>query len=975
MPNLNPITQLPEVEEPAEYSGMDKFSAGLALQNPYSAYFHPSYVPFEHHEVVEGYEPFDDPQTEGYPREMFVGSMSSGETTERIERTKSNQSLLQVSQGGIGFVGEMFGAVFNPNVLAPAFLSGGTSIYGMVAAEMAGESINEMFLHSQQPLRTKIESAINIGLVGVFSYGLGRVTGYGTTPRLEGAPPGPRVVVEDGPWEGDRSIGAAMTSEAGGEAPVAFKDAPQEGAGEVKSTGLFGKIVSKTSPAGDIIHNSPSLKAKLITQRLVDTVYRYEPGKKVPISVESAVKQAEGDIASMTGIASSQYKAYKEAGGIESRKVFHEMVSDAMRNGDVHEISQAVEVARFFRKFDQKYFNDAVRLGMYGTDPPKLKGAKSHLQRVFDRQKVLEGYPSLKRLIAGKIMTRLMNNDNYILVKYFDEKLGFDEYRAIHAKHLPEVEEAFGKVKVVAGDELEDFSEEALGEAAIGIARSVIHRMLGGDVSDVTAINHLVPEAGSLHERTLGWISDAELKPYLESDALTTMAITARQMTRSIEMTREFGSIDMKAAIRSIENEYDELIDAAKTGNERKKLNARRVKDIKNIKGMRDLVLGTYGKPKDPTSAFVRFGLISRSLAMLSYGANITSSSLSDLVSPALRYGLRPFNEGLRVLTSNTSKEYIQYVQRLGIAVESVTNQRASALAEMAFTNKFAHTSMRMFGKYTGLNLLTDVSQALNAIGTSNMWIKWMTDMGKVSKKNRQKLLDVGIDNKLAKEITNQIKMYGKKSGDVTMPESHLWRSKQGKLAARAFENALRKEVNTTSLIPGKGDIPLALKTEAGKFFAMFTSFLLSSQQRWILAGVQRADAEWLTGMLMLSATGMMVSAGKYAAFGKDVSDKEPIDWILDGMDRGGALGLFALPIGWIRLGFDDSTPSRYIGKSATEQLLIPPGIKYAERLITPMIKVMRGEELSDSDSWNMIKAIPLANTFHAVDIMRQAAE
>lgn len=969
MSNLDLITGF-DLPEPDNRDTIDKLSAGMALQNPISRYFDYDYVPTEEFAPEEGYNPLDDPSISQYDPMLFVDSKSPKQTQNIVEQIKANQRLLRRASGAGGTVGEVLGVLGNPILTVPAILTGGTSLSTTIATEVGAEILNERILHSQQPLRTKTESLINIGAVGGITAIGGRIGKRGITSDtyVQRKAPG-AVPDEGGMYVPVESIEARRSASV-----VADDVATASGEGMVRPgmLGKVGDIVTKFSPAGDVLSLSPSKEAKSVVERLVEVPYRFKSEKAVEQSVETAIKQAEGDWASMKHFFDDQYMAYRKSGGNLSVEDFDKEVARAMRNGDVHDVGQIQAVARQFRKFDDNYFEQAVKLGLYGDVPPRLVGSKSHLQRIYNRNAIAKNRQLLIGMLKSKISRGLMRQKDHIIVKYYDENIEALSYRFVHEDQINTIRSRHPDAEVFSYNDIARGGADAIDELSTKAANSTVNRMLGGDPVDIANIESIVPRAGSLHERTLSILSDKELEPFLNNNALDVMSTTSRQMYREIEMGKMFhGDRNLKHAISRITNEYDELMSKAVDEKQLEKLQARKAKDIRTVQSLRDIIMGTYGIPKDPTSAIVNAGRGLRIMAMLTYGANITSSSLSDLVAPSLRYGLRPFSKGMKVVFSGMRPEYIKTVQRMGIAVESITSARAAAFAEMAFNTRRGHKALHAFGKWTGLNGFTDFSQAMNAISTSEMWQGWFKKYAKISVKNKKKLLDVGIDEKWAARINDQLSKHGAKRNGVTLPETHLW---DDMAAAKRFENALRKEVNTTTLFPGKGDLPLWMKSEQGKFFSMFMSFMMSSTQKWVIAGFQRSDIEFLQGMMLLTMTGGVVEAGKSMVKGRDVSEKEPIDWVIDSMDRGGALGVFSLPISWSRRLVSGDSPGR-VSRGMVEQFMMPAGARYGSDVGELLFKVLSNDELTDKEAWDFARAVPLANSFHLIDLMERASE
>ena len=953
--NLDPITLLPDPEVPQDRGWLDALSAGMALQNPISALVEGNYVSAIEDPGQEGYDPFIDPQIKGYDPDLFKYSNSEIKTANIIDRIESDAKLRARAESAWGTAGQVFGALGNPILMAPAIATGGSSLPAMIGGIAGGEVLNEAVLHSMQPGRTMGETYINVGTATLLGGLFGSMALRGRVPgRVEGEvtfnKTGVAAAVED-----------------------VLKLGPERAAGEMATMGPLGKMVFGFSPAGDVLANSYSKSAKEVVQNLVETSYRFEPGKVVPQAVETAVKAAHGDMAAMTQYFDDVYRVYKKGGGTLTQDQFLEEVAVAMRNGDVHEVPDIVKVARNFRQFDEGYKQEAISLGLLDPEA-RLKGAKSHLQRIYHRRAINENYKGLRELLRGKILKAMRKGNNYHLVKFLDEETGHTEMAYVHAKDLKNYDAAYKDVTVITGEEMLAMEPMMMAEAADGVAISIVNRLLASKPVDVATLDYIVPKAGSLHERTLKMVSDEELKPYLNNNALQVMGIHAQSMRRELELTRTFGDARMSKFVGEegvIAKEYNELIANAKSGRERAKIVARRNKDLHQIQAMRDLILGTYGAPKDPTSAFVTMGRGMRIGAMLSAGANITTSSFSDMLAPVFRNGFESYMDGIKVLFSGIRPEYVKYVQRIGIGVEAITHSRTVAFTEMAFAGEYTNRAMQIYGKYSGLNWFTDVSMSLNAVSTSETWVRWLRNYGKLSTKKRQKLLDVGIDEEWSARIVDQIRQHGTPKNGVTIPETHLW---EDVAAARRYENALRKEVNSTTIIPGKGDVNLNLKSEAGKFFGMFMSWMQSATQRWIMAGLQRHDIEFLQGIFATSVAGGMVQYAKDMVKGKDLSEDDAMDYIIKAMDRGGSLGVFSIPVNAVRNIAEHNNARRY-GQHTFSDLFMPAGARYGQEIAGTLAKIGSGEDWSEEDTWRFVRAVPMLNVWHTMDLLQRASE
>src|SRR5262249_4458381 len=107
---------------------------------------------------------------------------------------------------------------------------------------------------------------------------------------------------------------------------------------------------------------------------------------------------------------------------------------------------------------------------------------------------------------------------------------------------------------------------------------------------------------GRLQERTLP-IPDHMVAPYVVNDVQRVMRTAARTMGTGIELTRKFGSIDLRDQLKEIVDDYTKLRDAVPDGPKKEArllaLDRAMRRDTNMIEGVRDRLRGTYAIPQD----------------------------------------------------------------------------------------------------------------------------------------------------------------------------------------------------------------------------------------------------------------------------------------------------------------------------------------------------------------------------------------
>ena len=99
-----------------------------------------------------------------------------------------------------------------------------------------------------------------------------------------------------------------------------------------------------------------------------------------------------------------------------------------------------------------------------------------------------------------------------------------------------------------------------------------------------------------------------------------------------IELARRFGTFDMKAVIREVQQDYQQQIARTTDPAKRDALEKQMKADLRDIRGLRDRLRGTYGASKDPHAVSSRFVRAMKSFGVLVGMGGATVSSLPDII-------------------------------------------------------------------------------------------------------------------------------------------------------------------------------------------------------------------------------------------------------------------------------------------------------------------------------------------------------
>lgn len=535
----------------------------------------------------------------------------------------------------------------------------------------------------------------------------------------------------------------------------------------------------------------------------------------------------------------------------------------------------------------------------------------------------------------------------------------------------------------------EPLSREEAEDAADEIVNKIIGAPSGFVPADVIP-EKIIGRAGFTKSRSL-LIPDERIEDFLESDINHVMESYLRQIGPEIELTARFGSKDMGEQIRQVSEEYTQLIRDAKTPKERAKLEKQRSADLRDIEGMRDRLIGTYGAPKDPRSFFVRAGRVARNVNFLRLLGGMTISALPDLARPMMQHGLAKSLQPLGVMLRNMSaiKAATKDLREMAVGLDYVLSTRTKAIADL--TDPYSRRSAlerglnwgtQKFGNWSLMNQWNTTLKSWSGLIVQSRILDnaQLLSAGKeVPQKEIRKLAQLGIDQGMLGRIAEQYSKHGENMDGLLTGHSHLW---DDRVVREAFQAAVLKDVDSTIVTPGAGDTPLMMSTEAGKMVMQFKTFIFASHNRVLASGIQQGDASFYLGALGSIALGAMVYTMKQNLSGREV-DYRPNNLVKEGLDRSGMLGWLSEPVNTVenmsggRFGlgamFGAPPVSRFQSRNAIGALM-GPTFDMAGDGATIANGVLNGE-FDDKQTHAVRKLLPYQNLFYISPLLNRVEE
>lgn len=396
-----------------------------------------------------GYNPIDDIKAWKDPTYFlnngaaFVGSQSPDESLAikaQIDQETKDKAAL-AANGGIGFIAQMGAGMLDPTLLLPGGVAIDAAKGGLAfskAAVNVGKAAllqttaQEALLQGTQQTRTLSESAMNVasgtmltaliggGAAALFSSAertavqtklwqdRGEINTHAENPASPEISPTAANANESAATSYPAAVGAAASdtrkielvnfglNQIPGVRTIVEKTSPMQrlfgsesvsarrAAADLAETSLLTKEnleggVTTAGPALDrearlLIHQGQVQVGDELSRLFSD--YRFGEQKSFP--------RARGVIEDLTGRAESGKMSYDQ---------FKEEITDALRNGDVHENPQVQQAAQFIRNnIFEPYKKRAIEAGLLPEDVD-VKTADSYLQRIWNKQAVAAKRP------------------------------------------------------------------------------------------------------------------------------------------------------------------------------------------------------------------------------------------------------------------------------------------------------------------------------------------------------------------------------------------------------------------------------------------------------------------------------------------------------------------------------------------------------------------------------------------------------
>ena len=405
---------------------------------------------------------------------------------------------------------------------------------------------------------------------------------------------------------------------------------------------------------------------------------------------------------------------------------------------------------------------------------------------------------------------------------------------------------------------------------------------------------------GSLKGRKT-WVDVNELadRGYINTSAKQGVASLYRTVLPDMLLTKRFGDAEMTDTFKRINENYAAL---AKPGEATTKLFQERDKVISKLASVRDRLRGVHGWDVSPQSqkaaAVIRDFQNYNALRQLGTSWVVRSTDLTNGV----------FRNGL----STTFKDsWVPFVQSLmdpqfrGILRDQAADAAVGTdglLGHMAHNlndvidsepqNRFSRTLAWSADKSMLLNFhgpLTDAAKTMAyniAQGEVGRISKRVVE-GTATSADIEKLAQASISQDMAVRISKQYEANAVEVGGRKFADLSKWTDGGAK---EAFGAAMQHEASMTVMMPGIGNKPIFMDSNAGRLLTQYKSFVAAAHSNILLANLQQRDARTLAGVITTFGTGVLATAWYKILAGQPMPDS-PQNWIKEGLDRAAMTG------------------------------------------------------------------------------------
>lgn len=860
----------------------------------------------------------------------------------QIDREKKDAQILSES-GWVGTLTTIGANILDPTILIPGGTIAkagklgvrlGKTALSVGAAGAGATAIHEAGLQSTQLTRTLEESMVNVAagaiLGGAVGVGAGAYKSLraGLRESMSGSPlkatadltpEGLKVDVERG------SVGAAARTIQEEDTMLRNKAA---------------QVFAKASPIGRGLSSDSNL-VRQYTSDLFEhnlTLQGNLKGIATDPSLESLMKIDQGE-------------------NLKAQIDFNDIFQEAATKEGLGALNQIKK----YKKWNQ--FNEdvakAMRRGDESSDPYVAKAAK-RLREAMDEATV--------RLQKAEILPDDL--DVKTAKSYFSRRYDINKINANHKKFVDILAKAFKR----SNPKMDDVDILDAAEATVDNIRGQ-----GDTALHLSAVNNQAAVGKKFTKQRVLDIPDEELEEFLVHDAINTVSSylsQASSLVRFKEVLARRGHESLGDLLEDIKLEKDKKLLGITDPEKRLKIEKEFTKNIQMVKDHTAVMLGQYGLGQG--SKVVKSSLTNlRFLTYVSKLGGVAISSIPDIASHITNQGLprmmkTMFKDHLtNFKATKLSKDQLKDIGiGLELEVDQILNKMLDPTEDMV--GQGTKQVNAVFNRMTGISYWNRMNRRVAGHVSASRTIRSIMSKT-MDKEELVRLNRLGIDKNMGERIRKMVSKYSDKVNGGYVPNVKQWSDRE---AADVFNTGVLKEVDSTILIPSKGELPKTVQRgdnmgELFKTLMQLKSFAFSAYHRIFLPLLNSAGKETaarVAGITTAIYLGSHISTVKDMIAGRPSRDRDAVQTIVDGINRSGVAGI--LGDAFISLNPWINT-TRFATQNLQNFILGPSAGMIIRDLYPTANKILKGEA-STEDIVKLKKHVPFMNLFYLQYWMNQ---
>ncbi len=377
----------------------------------------------------------------------------------------------------------------------------------------------------------------------------------------------------------------------------------------------------------------------------------------------------------------------------------------------------------------------------------------------------------------------------------------------------------------------------------------------------------------------------------------------------------------------------------------------------------------------------------------------VALSSITDVGMPILKYGLgntlyHGYGAYVKNAVTGARKLVNEDLAAIHAGLDIEVNNTLRSIWDPDFTSTYMSRPVNMatstlgrlgdkaknlvYGAEQGTKYLAEKYGRLNFMDYWNLFhrrlagnvakaqiIRLVKNYDTISAYDKTYLNSIGIGKDNIAGLNQQLNKHAYDYKGAFITNTEEW---SDPLIREIFEGAMIKEIDSTLVIPGRGDISrIGQKTELAKVMLQFKSFFAAATTKVTASGIQRmamGDLRVAQGVLAMIALGALQYNLRMVAAGKE-ADNDPKNLIMEAISRGPLLGLigdatFGLAAKWAGL----SPYSRFGQQSVLEYPWGPSASLIKDFWKVSQDAVVPGQEWDDKSNKAALHLAPYQNWF-----------